>query len=124
MGTMCSKPGLGMQGRMKSGSYWSQITRSLVVFVIVGGVAAVIFYFNGQGPHHHKANLVVAIAAGAISAVANFIRSRARRAGHDPAYNLGRQLRAKIDADRGQGGQPVPQAETQSVSETEPRHPG
>jgi hypothetical protein len=39
---------------MKSGSYWSQVARSVVVFVIVGGVAGVIFYFNGQGPHHHE----------------------------------------------------------------------
>ena len=106
---------------MNSGSRWPHIIRAVIVFIVGGVVLGVIQYYAERGSHHHKTTLLFSVVVGAIAGLVTYFRSRSDRA----ARGLGRQLRAKIDAQHGEGTPPIQQQpETQSVSETGPRHPG
>jgi|ERR1700761_422825 len=108
---------------MKSGSRWSHLALSVLVFVVVAVAAGAIFYF-GPGSHHHGGSLTVAIVIGLVAGAGNYVKIRARRAGHDPAYNAGRRLRDVLDDQRGQGGRPLRPGEAPRVVETEPERRG
>jgi hypothetical protein len=107
---------------MTSGSRWSQIVRTVGIFVLVGVVAGVIDYFAVPGSH--RGNLTYAIIAGAVVAGFGYFRSRARRAGRDPVYNAGRQLRHQHEDQLGEGGRPLSPGEAPRVVDREPQRRG
>ena len=120
-GSMCNKRGWGTKSHMESGSSRSQVARTAIVCVLIGAVCGVFEYFLVPGHNQHVGHLTYAIIAGTVIAGFSFYRIRARRAGRDPIYNVGRELRHQRQDQLGEGGRPLDPGEEPQVVEAEPR---
>src|SRR6201989_2138130 len=96
---------------MRSGSRWSHVVRTVVIFVLVGVVAGAIVYFAVPGSH--TGNLTYAIIVGAVVAGFSYFRYRARQ--------TGRALRDLHEDQLGQGGRPLPPGQGPIVDENRPQ---